>query len=245
MTALIHAELRKVRSTRTVWALLAATAVTTALAVAGSVVGGAGGSTDLESDAGVALVLHVASAGAVFVLVLGMIMSAGEYRHGTITDTFLTTPTRWPVTTAKVVTAALLGLGFGALSAGIAIAVADHAYEFEGLAFPSGSGQVTTVLVGAVLYAGLFGAIGAALGSLVRNQVGVIVGALAWLLVAESIIVSLTPTMGRYLPAAAGRALVRDPSDGLLAQPSGALVLAGYAAATVLLAVVADRRRDA
>jgi hypothetical protein len=79
----------------------------------------------------------------------------------------------------------------------------------------------------------------------VRNQVGVIVGALAWLLIAEQIVVGLAPTVGKFLPAAAGRALVRDPSDGLLSQPAGALVLAGYAAAIVLLALMADRRRDA
>jgi ABC-2 type transport system permease protein len=245
MTALIHAELHKVRTTRTVWALLAATATVTALAVAGAVFGGANAGTDLESDAGVRLALHVSSAGAVFVLVLGMIMSAGEHRHGTATDTSLTTPTRWRVTTAKVTTAAMIGLGFGALSAGISFAVANHAYEIKGYTMPSGSGQVTSILAGAVVYAALFGAIGAALGSLVRNQVGVIVGALAWLLVAEQIVVSLAPPIGRFLPAAAGRALVRDPSDGLLSQSAGALVLAGYAAAIVLLALTADRRRDA
>jgi len=245
MTALIRAELQKVRTTRTVWALLAATALVTALAVAGAVVGGANAGTEMESDAGVRLALHVSSAGAVFVLVLGMIMSAGEYRHGTAIDTYLTTPARWPVTTAKVTAATLIGLAFGMLSAGIAFAVANHAYQLEGYTLPSGSGQVTSILAGAVIYAALFGAIGAALGTLVRNQVGVIVGALAWLLVAEQIVVSLAPTIGKFLPAGAGRALVRDPSDGLLGQTTGALVLAAYAAAFVLLALIADRRRDA
>lgn len=245
MTALVHAELQKARTTRTVWALLAATATVTALAVAGAVFGGATAGTDLESDAGVRLALHVSSAGAVFVLVLGMIMSAGEYRHGTATDTSLTTPTRWRITTAKVTTAGLIGLAFGTVSAGVSLAVASHAYEIKGYTLPSGSGLVTSILAGAVVYAALFGAIGAALGSLVRNQVGAIVGALAWLLVAEQIVVNLAPTVGRFLPAAAGRALVRDPSDGLLNQHTGALVLAGYAGAIVFLALTADRRRDA
>lgn len=245
MTALIHAELQKVRTTRTIWVLLAATAAVTALAVAGAVFAGANAGTDLESDAGVRLAMHVSSAGAVFVLVLGMIMTAGEYRHGTATDTYLTTPARWPVTTAKVATAATIGLGFGALSAAIAFAVASHAYQIKGYTLPTGSGDVTGILLGAVVYAALFGAIGAALGSLVRNQVAAITGALAWLLVAEQIVVGLAPAVGRYLPAAAGRALVRDPSDALVSQPVGAAVLAGYAAAIVGLAVLADRRRDA
>ncbi|MEO6628755.1 MAG: hypothetical protein ABIP03_09330 [Aquihabitans sp.] len=245
MTRLIRAELQKVQTTRAVWALLGATAAVTALAVAGAVAGGANTGTEMESDAGVRLALHVSSAGAVFVLVLGIIMSAGEYRHGTATDTYLTTPTRWPVTTAKVATAGMIGLGFGTLSAGVAFAVANHAYQLKGYTLPRGSGQVTSILAGAIVYAALFGAIGAALGSLVRNQVAAIVGALAWLLVAEQIFVTLAPTIGKFLPAAAGRALVRDPNEGLLSQPAAVVVLTAYAATIVLLAVAADRRRDA
>jgi ABC-2 type transport system permease protein len=245
VSTLIRAELLKVRSTRAAWGLLAATVGVTALAVAGAVVGGSGSGTDMTSDDGVRLALHVSGAGAFFVLVLGLVMTAGEHRHGTATDTYLTTPARWPVTLAKVATASVLGLGFGALSAGVSLAVASHAYQLEGLDLPTGSDQVPAILTGAVAYAVLFGAVGAAVGSLVRNQVGAIVGALAWLLVAEQIVVGLAPGVGRFLPAAAGRALVRDPSDALLGQATGALVLAGYAAAIVLLAVVADRRRDA
>jgi len=91
----------------------------------------------------------------------------------------------------------------------------------------------------------LSGALGAATGSLVRNQVAAIVGWLAWLFVVEHIAVGFLPSLGRWLPAAAGRALVRAPSEELLAQSTAAVVLAVYAAALMSIAVLSERYRDA
>ncbi len=84
MTDLIAAEFLKLRTTRTAWALLAATVAVSGLAVAGAVIGGARAADfDLESTRGVRTVLAVSASGAVFVLVLGIIISAGEYRQRT------------------------------------------------------------------------------------------------------------------------------------------------------------------
>ncbi|HET6953495.1 MAG TPA: hypothetical protein VFI47_24165, partial [Acidimicrobiales bacterium] len=81
--------------------------------------------------------------------------------------------------------------------------------------------------------------------SLVRNQVAGIVGWLAWLTLVEHIAVGFVPAVGRWLPAAAGLALVRAPNDDLLGQQAAALVLAGYAAVAGVAAVIAERGRDA
>src|SRR6266540_3162854 len=129
---LLAAEFLKLRTTRTTWALLAATVAVSALAVASAVVVGAdSASLDLESDRGVRAVLNVSANGAVFVLALGIIISAGEYRQGTATDTFLTTPRRWRVIAAKLSVAAAAGIAFGALAAGVCIAVANVSYRLE------------------------------------------------------------------------------------------------------------------
>jgi ABC-2 type transport system permease protein len=245
MTRLLRAELLKLRTTRTVWGLLVATVVLTGTAVAGAVIVADNAGVNLDSDEGVRLVLHVSGAGAVLVLVLGIIMTAGEHRQGTATDTFLTTPLRWRVLAAKLVTATVVGAAFGALSSGVALAVATHMYQLKGHTFPLDASGAGSILVGAVVYASLFGALGAALGSLIRNQVGAIVGCLAWLFVAEQIVLGIAPTVGRYLPAAAGRALVRDPNGELLAQASAGVVLALYAAAIMAVGVYVERRRDA
>ena len=146
---------------------------------------------------------------------------------------------------AKLSVATGIGVLFGALSAVVAMAVADHVYTLKGYSFPLDSSDAWTTLTGAVLYAALFGGIGAATGSLVRNQVGAIVGWLVWLAVVENIVVEISASLGRWLPVAAGRALVRDPAGELLSQPTAALVLALYGVAIMSAAIVAERRRDA
>ncbi len=125
------------------------------------------------------------------------------------------------------------------------MAVANHVYTLKGYSFPLDSSGAWRILLGAVVYAGLFGAVGAATGSLVRNQIGAIVGWLAWLAVAENILLQISAGLGRWLPVAAGRALVRDPDGDLLSQPVAAAVLVAYAAAIMAAAMLTDRHRDA
>ena len=246
MTRLLSAEFLKLRTTNTAWMLLVATLLVTGLAVTGAVIVAADNSSlDLESARGLRTVLHVSASGAIFVLILGIIISAGEYRQGTAIDTFLTTPARWKVVATKLATGLLAGIVFGALAAGVAVAVASHAYSLKGYTFPVESSGAWPTLAGSVVYAALFAVIGAATGSLVRNQVGAIVGWLAWLFVGEQIVFQLAASVGRWLPGAAGRALVRDPNGDLLAQPVAAAVLAAYCAVFLVGALLLERRRDA
>ena len=245
MMNLFAAEVLKLRTTRTLGLLLLGMIALTALAVAGAVVLAANANLDLQSEHGVRTVLHVSASGALFVLVLGAMISAGEYRNRTATDSFLTTPRRWRVVAVKLVTAAGAGLAFGALAAGTALAVAAHVYGLKGYTFPLSSSEAWRILGGAMVSASLLGAIGSATGSLVRNQVGVIVGWLVWLTIAESIVVGLVPDIGRWLPGAASRGLVLDPNGDFLAQPAAGLVLATYAVVIAASAIVIERRRDA
>jgi ABC-2 type transport system permease protein len=243
--ALLAAEFLKLRTTRTPWALLAATAVLTGLGVASAVLVGADADLGLDSERGVRSILAASASGAVFVLVLGIIISAGEYRMRTSVDTFLTTPKRWRVIVAKIATATLSGVGFGAVAAGAALLGAALAYRYKGFSFPLDSSQAWAGLGGAVLYATVFAALGAATGSLVRHQVAAIVGWLAWFAVVEHVMVGLLPEVGRWLPAAAGRALVRAPGEDLLSPGTAAAVLVGYAVVITTAAVITERYRDA
>lgn len=245
MSNLVAAEFLKLRTTRTMWALLAASLAVSALAVASAVVVGTDTDLDLESARGMRSVLSLSATGAIFVLVLGVIISAGEYRQRTAVDTFLTTPRRWRVIVAKLGTAGATGAIFGALVAAVSVAVAVAAYRLEDATFGLDSAEMWATVAGAVLYAALFAAIGAATGSLVRNQVAAIVGWLVWLAVVEHIAVGFVPDIGRWLPAAAGQALVRTPADDLLSPVTAAVVLAGYATAAVAAAIVTERYRDA
>ncbi len=245
MRNLIAAEFLKLRTTKTVWALLAATVGTTTLAVIAAIMVASNSKLDLESLKGVRTVLHVTASGGIFVLVLGIIISAGEYRQRTATDTFLTTPQRSRVIASKLVVATSTGVVFGALAAVSALGVANHVYAIKGYAFPLGSSQAWTILGGSVLAAALFGAIGAATGSLVRSQVTAIVAWLSWLFVIENIIFGLFSTVGRWLPAALNRSLLRDPNADLLGQGTAGFALLVYGVVIVFAAVLYESRRDA
>lgn len=246
MLDLLAAEYLKLRTTKTAGSLLVAAMGLTGLAVAAAVIVAASNTRlNIESTRGVRTVLHVSASGAIFVLVLGIIISAGEFRQRTATDTFLTTPARWKVVTAKMTVGASAGVLFGALSASVAIAVANHVYTLKGYTFPLTSSGAWSVLGGAVLYATFFGALGAATGSLVRDQVTSIVAWLTWLFIIENILLEISAKFGRWLPGAAGRALVRDPNGSLLTQPTAALVLLLYSTVIIVLAIFSERRRDA
>jgi len=245
VTRLLNAELLKLRTTKTPWVLALTTIALSGLAVASTVVVGSGTDFDLESVSGARDVLSTAVAGGIVVLVLGIIITAGEYRHGTSVETFLTTPQRWKVIVAKLVTATMAGGVVGSLASAVALLATLVTYRSNGLVFPLDAAQASSTLGAAVLYAALFAAMGAATGSLIRNQVAAIAGWLSWIAVVEHIAEGFFPTVGRWLPVGAGRALVSGGATDLLAPAMAAVVLCAYAAAIMGAAIGTERLRDA
>lgn len=201
MIALVAAEWLKLRTTRLLVGMVPA-----AVAVSTAAVTGAALSTDgapaLESTEGIRRVLSVTGTGAILVLVTGILVATGEYRHGTAADTFLTTPRRPQVLVAKLAVGAGLGLGVGVAISAACLGTAGLLYDLEGASFPFGDDEVWLGLAGTVAYTTLFALLGVALGSLVRNQVLAVAGALAWFAFVEHTLVNLAPDIGRWLPAA-------------------------------------------
>ncbi len=242
MIDLVAGEWLKLCTTRLLAGMIPAAIAISSAATAGAV---------LSSDAAVALesqgihrVLSVTGTGALVVLVVGIMMSAGEYRHGTAADTFLTTPRRHLVVAAKLAAGAGLGLAAGAVVVVTCVGLASLLYDVEGATFPFDDGNVWLTLAGTLAYTTLFAVLGVGLGSLVRSQTLAVVVALAWFAVVEHTLVNLAPAVGRWLPAAAGQAIVRTPLDGLLSPLGGAAVLAAYAAAIGAAGVWASATRD-
>jgi len=242
MTDLVAAEWLKVRTTRVLYGMVPAAAAISTAAVAGAVL--AMDDADLGSTGGIERGLSVTGAGAIVVLVLGILVSAGEHRHGTIGDTYLTTPRRHRVIAAKLILAAALGLGAGALICVASLTTASLLYASQGATFPLGDGEVWRTLVGTLAYSTLFAVLGAGVGALARNQVLAVAGALTWFAVVEHTLVNLVPSIGRWLPAGAGQAIVRTPIDGLLSPAAGTAVLAVYAAAIAAAAIRIEAMRD-
>ena len=244
MIDLLAAEWMKLRTTRLLHGTLPAAVALSAAAVAGVVVS-TDGTEALESTDGIRRALSVTGSGAIVVLVAGIVLSAGEYRHGTAADTFLTTPHRSRVVAAKLAVGAGLGLVVGALTSLAAVAVASLLYAVDDASFPLGDGEVWATLAGTLAYTTLFAVLGVALGTLARNQVVAVAGALAWIAIVEHILVNLAPDIGRWLPAAAGQAILRTPLDNLLSPLTATAVLASYAAMFTLAGVRAAVTRDA
>lgn len=243
MKDLIAAEWLKLRTTRLLHGTIPLAVVLSTAAVAGEVIA-ATGPRALESTGSVRHVLAVTGTGALVVLVAGIILAAGEHRHGTLADTYLTTPRRERVLAAKLTVAAGVGLAVGAVSSFASLGLAGALYAVEGATFPFDDGEVWLTVTGSLLYTSLFAVIGVALGALVRHQVLAVALALTWFAIVEHTLINLLPGIGRWLPVAAGQAIVRTPLDNLLSPLAGVVVLVAYGAAIAFAARRVTATRD-
>jgi hypothetical protein len=100
---------------------------------------------------------------------------------------------------------------------------------------------------GAILGCALFAVLGVAVGTLVRNQIGAILGILVWVLLVEQLVVLFLPNVGKWLPGGAlfGVLQATGFNGGSYLPVWGAsLVLLGYAAAFGTVAALTTQRRD-
>lgn len=237
MTALVHSELLKLRTTRLVPGLLIGFVGLIALYV-GAVVSQTG---VVELELTPEAPFGAAAAAVIFVLLLGITVTAGEYRHGTITATFLVSPVRERVLAAKLIAALVLGLVFAVVGAAANVLVAALALELKG-ADVSPLDEPAAELLGATLLGcALWATLGAAIGAVTRNQVSAIVGAMIWFLIAEPLAGALVGNLlyddaARYLPGSALGQIFGE--EGGFSRLGGALVTLGWIAAIGALGTV-------
>ena len=149
---------------------------------------------------------------------VGIASMAGEFRHGTSVPTFLITPRRRDVVVAKLVAVTGLGAVAGALSFGLALAVAAPALAHQGVHHLPG--DTPQMWIGATLATALFGALGVALGSITRNVVVAIIGAIGWSYLVEGLILSqAVPGAGKWLPVGTNMAITRTGDGSGMLRP--------------------------
>ncbi len=230
MKNLIRAELLKLRTTRMFVgnALAAIAFVPLTLALAIQTAGHEGGGPALGTTEGLRHVLSAASSGTVVVLILGILIMAGEFRHNTSTSTFLVCPDRKRVVLAKLASSALVGAGMTVVASVLTLAIGLPWLAAKGVSVELLSADVGLVLLGAVVANALYGLVGVGLGSLVRNQTVALSLALLWVMVVEGIVVSFLPEFGRWLPGGAASALTSTSTleGGLLPMWAGACLFA-------------------
>jgi hypothetical protein len=252
--ALFRAEIVKLRSTRTALGLLVAAV---SLSVVHAILTVALMPRDFVKDSGVIIAAAFGlSVVPTLALVFGILGMTNEYRHGTITYTYLDTPKRWMVIAVKLVCYAAVGAGVMLLTGALVVLAIVVVAGIRGL--PISAGQEATGIITAgnialfIATAGLITAFGVGLGALFRAQVPTVAGALVWSLVIESLVVALKPSVGTFLPFTvfdqltfAGESLGGEAVDlGLLSRPEAFCLSLAYIGIVSVLAVYISMRRD-
>jgi len=238
----IKNEFLKLRTIRSPLLLLAAAQLVVLAGVSGLFISGA----DLADPTTPLSAVGHAGLVSMFSLLLGIIGVAVEYRHKTITDTYLGTPRRGQVITAKLLTYTAAGAVFGLVSAVVAVAVTALWLSGKGSSLDLSDAALWRTLAGCVIWNACFAAIGVGLGALIRNLVGAVAVALAWIALVEGIVGQLVGDFDRWLPFNSGIALEDMPTPGVELLPpwGGGLVLVAYSLLFALLAVSTTVRRD-
>jgi len=259
---LVRAELLKILTTRMWWGLLigavlfAAFAAAVTAAVAGSAEAGAPGQNPVTTVAldDPAMLRSVYSQGFnayVFAMILGIVGMTGEYRHQTITPTFLTTPRRSRVVLAKIVTYAGMGLFYGVLATVAAVIAGAAVIVFRGYDLGLTGNAVPQTLALCVLTVGVWAVFGLGLGTLIKNQIAAILVAVGSIFVLETLL-SLglnyleLGEVAQFLPSNASSAITQPIDQGIDLLPwwGGALVLTVYGLVFAGLGAALTLRRD-
>ena len=247
MTELIRAELFKYGTTRTTRTLLASMVGLTLLVVCLHVF--ALKAADLAQAANQPHIFGWGTTlGALFAALFGAIGITGEFRHGTIRPTVLVTPDRPRLVTAKAAAAAVAGLGVGVLAQSLVLAIGSAGLAIRDIPNTLTGGDITQMLIGGAIAAALWAVVGTGIGTLIRGQVGAVVGLSVWLLLLENILLGNLPHAARYTPGSAAGALAgmlpNESGVTLLAPAIGGLLLLGYAALLAVAGLLTIDARD-
>jgi hypothetical protein len=265
MGGAVKAEFRKFFTTRMWWGMAigvflagALFALVFAVWVPGSRQGGGTGGPAFPGLDNTAMVNTVYTAGLslayLLTLVIGVMSIGSEYRHMTITSTFLATPKRLHVMVAKVTSLLGIGVFYGLVFLVGSVGVGATTIAVKGFPpFPE-VGTIARTLALSLLVLGLWALVGLGAGILIPNQVAAIliaVGA-AWIL--EPVLglllglVSWGRTIAQFMPSQATSAMVGQvngsPNVELLSWWAGALVLVAYAVVLAGIGSVLTVRRD-
>ena len=209
MKNLIHAELLKLRTTRMIYGLgLAALAIAPINAISAiSNAGKSGGGPALTTAGGIRAVMATSLFGGILVLVIGILIVAGEFRHNTATSTFLMSPHRGRVVAAKFAASAIVGGALALIASAVTLAVALPLLSAKHIRVDIFSHSVGMVLLGGIAAMTIYATVGVGVGSLIRNQTAAVVIALSWLLVVDGLLVSFAHEIGKWTPLGASAAL--------------------------------------
>jgi ABC-2 type transport system permease protein len=259
VTALVRAELRKLFTTRAWWGMLiGVVAVSLGFALLIGLIAGSSGSggTPPVTDPAAVRSIYTAGVGTtyLFSLAAGILAMAGEWRHQTISATFLASPHRGRVVLAKVCGLVVIGGLYGLASVVCGVVAGGPVISARGGSLRLLSDGVPRSLALAVLAVALWGLFGLGIATLIRNQVAALLIAIGAAWIVEPILSLVLsnaldqPGIARFLPSDATSAMLSPAVGGtgteLLPWWGGALVMIGYAAVFAAVGAGLTLRRD-
>jgi len=220
----------------------------------------AGNNTQLPPGMQLAPLIYsfASSVGYVFPVLLGALSVTGEFRHKTLTPTFLAEPHRSTVLSAKFVSQLIVGAGLGVVAFATSVGTGAAALAAFGLDTELDTSDTWALIGRGVLAMAMWATIGVGLGTLVTNQVAAIVIVIAFTQFVEPILRlaaslnDVTAQIGQFLPGAASDALVGASFYSIASVGSseslewwqGGLVLLAIGAVATLIGGATTWRRD-
>jgi ABC-2 type transport system permease protein len=250
--AALSSEWLKIRTTRTIFWLLFALAGLITLIVVSSVL--AGDKESLTGSSNQVDLLGIGVLSVLIALILGLIVSTGEFRHGTITPTLLSTPSRPLVVISKAIAAVLLGVTLVAFAEVLVLVEMAALLPLRGIDFVMDGGDAARVILQILATSAIWAAIGSGLGLAFKNQIGTFVGCFAWLFIAEGLVQAILNShwidsrAGRFLPLSSTGSILNNNAtnakEDMLSQWGGVTALSGWMLLATIVALVLLSRRD-
>lgn len=234
-------------------------AVALAGVASGSLGADAVGAPAVSVEAAPPLIYSLATAvGYVFPLLIGTLLVTAEFRHKTLTPTFLAVPRRGVALVGKALAGVVIGVLYAVVALVSTVGPGAAVLAAFGVDTALGSGDTWAMLGRTILAYAVWVLVGIGVGALVRNQVAAVVGVIVFTQFIEPIIRTIATLIDGladvldYLPGAASDALVGasiyttltgSGGEGLQWW-AGGLVLLGYAVVLLLLGHLFSWRRD-
>lgn len=238
----IRAEIIKVRSTRTTLGLvLGMIAIILLFVILTAWLTSVGEMSGREQQRNL---FAIGSFAGLFAALAGIMLVTGEYRFGTIRPTYLFTPKRSLVLVAKVVAALIAGFVFALVGEILSVGVGGVILDERGISVALSHHDYTLITIGTLIGTALWGGIGVGLGMIVRNQVGAIIGILAWGFVIQNLLFNLVPSVGRWTPDQAQNGLMGLTDAHLLDPGVGGATLVFWTIVICAAGAVMAARRD-
>jgi ABC-2 type transport system permease protein len=187
--------------------------------------------------------------GYIFALLMGVLIITSEFRHKTVTTSFLVTPRRSTFVIGKLIMAALAGAVLAIILLVATVVGGGIAVAAKGGSFGDLLHQVPAVAPGMILVFVLMGLLGVGVGSLLTNQVAALIVALGWFLIVENIIGGIWSGTTRWLPSGAAMAAAsvsqgRASDITLFSWWQGSLLILLYGLAFAIVGSLVMARRD-